>query len=145
MKNSQKITRIHLSVNDQDIPVIIGLVSPDPDYKLSLKLNRKLDISLKNIDPVTFQDEEGKIFQFSKFSGFSVAQDSVFQLVSNRAGKNFLLKKLINIDYLLLIHDRGKNLKQESIISQIREIESITGVFNIDFKTLKDKNLKYLI
>lgn len=145
MKNSQKITRIHLSVNDQDIPVIIGLVSHDPDYKLSLQLNRKLDISLKNIDPVTFQDEEGKIFQFSKFSCFSVVQDLVFHLVSNRAGKNFLLKKLINIDYLLLIHDRGKNLKQVSIISQIREIESITGVFNIDFKTLKDKNLKYLI
>jgi hypothetical protein len=145
MKNSQKITRIHLSVNDQDIPVIIGLVSHDPDYKLSLKLNRKLDISLKNIDPVLFQDEEGKIFQFSKFSGSSLAQNSGFQLVSNRAGKNFLLKRLINIDYLLLIQDPEKNLKQESIISQIREIESITGVFNIDIKTLKDKNLKYLI
>jgi len=145
MKNSQKITRIHLSINDQDIPVIIGLVSHDPDYKLSLKLNRKLDISLKNIDPVTFHDEEGNIFQFSKFSGTSLAQNAVFQLVSNRAGKNFLLKRLINIDYLLLMHDTGKKLKQEIIISQLREIESITGVFNIDFKTLKDKNLKYLI
>jgi len=145
MKNSQKITRIHLSVNDQDIPVIIGLVSHDPDYKLSLKLNRKLDISLKNIDPVIFQDDEGKIFQFSKFSGSSLAQNSGFQLVSNRVGKNFLLKRLINIDYLLLIQDPEKNLKQESIISQIREIESITGVFNIDIKTLKDKNLRYLI
>ena len=74
-----------------------------------------------------------------------MVHDMVFQLVSNRAGKNFLLKKLINIDYLLLIHDRDKNLKQESIISQLREIESITGVFNIDFKTLKDKNMKFLI
>jgi len=145
MKNSQKITRIHLSVNDQDIPFVIGLVSHDPDYKLSLKLNRKLDISLKTIDPVIFQDEEGKIFQFSKFSGSSLAHNSGFQLVSNRAGKNFLLKRLINIDYLLLIQDPEKNLKQESIISQIREIDSITGVFNIDIKTLKDKNLKYLI
>jgi len=145
MKNSQKITRIHLSVNDQDIPFVIGLVSHDPDYKLSLKLNRKLDISLKTIDPVIFQDEEGKIFQFSKFSGSSLANNSGFQLVSNRTGKNFLLKRLINIDYLLLIQDPEKDLKQESIISQIREIDSITGVFNIDIKTLKDKNLKYLI
>jgi len=145
MKNSQKITRIHLSVNDQDIPFVIGLVSHDPDYKLSLKLNRKLDISLKTIDPVIFQDEEGKIFQFSKFSGSSLANNSGFQLVSNRDGKNFLLKRLINIDYLLLIQDPEKDLKQESIISQIREIDSITGVFNIDIKTLKDKNLKYLI
>ena len=145
MKNSQKITRIHLSLNDQDIPVILGLVSPDPDYKLSFRLNNKLNISLKNIDPVTIQDEEGKYFQFSKFSDSRLAPDLVFQLISNRMGKNYLLKKLTNIDYLLLIHDSEKNLRPENIISQIREIESITGVFNIDTKTLKDKNLKYLI
>jgi hypothetical protein len=145
MKNSQKITRIHLSVNDQDIPVILGLVSPDPDYKLSFKLNNKLNISLKNIDPVTIQDEEGTFFQFSKFSDSRLAPDLVFQLISNRMGKNYLLKKLTNIDYLILIHDSEKNLRPENIMSQIREIESITGVFNIDPKTLKDKNLKYLM
>jgi len=145
MKNSQKITRIHLSLNDQDIPVILGLVSPDPDYKLSFRLNNKLNISLKNIDPVTVQDEEGKFFQFSKFSDSRLAPDLIFQLISNRMGKNYLLKKLTNIDYLLLIHDSEKNIRPENIISQIREIESITGVFNIDSKTLKDKNLKYLI
>jgi len=145
MKNSQKITRIHLSLNDQDIPVFLGLVSPDPDYKLSFRLNNKLNISLKNIDPVTIQDEEGKFFQFSKFSDSRLAPDLIFQLISNRMGKNYLLKKLTNIDYLLLIHDSEKNIRPENIISQIREIESITGVFNIDSKTLKDKNLKYLI
>ena len=145
MKNSQKITRIHLSLNDQDIPVILGLVSPDPDYKLSFRLNNKLNISLKNTDPVTIKDEEGKFFQFSKFSDSRLAPDLVFQLISNRMGKNYLLKKLTNIDYLLLIHDLEKNLRPENIILQIREIESITGVFNIDSKTLKDKNLKYLI
>ena len=145
MKNTQKITRIQLPVNDQLMPVILGLVSPDPDYKLSFKLNKKLNISLKNIDPVTIRDEEGKIFQFSKFSDSPQVQDSVFQLISNRTGKNFLLKKLTNIDYLLLLNDPEKNLKPENIISQIREIDSITGVFNIDVKTLKDKNLKYLI
>ena len=87
MKNSQKITRIHLSVNDQDIPAIIGFVSPDPDYKLSLKLNSKLEISLKNVDPVTFQDEEGKTFQFSKFSSspwFMTWFFSLYQTVQAR-------------------------------------------------------------
>jgi hypothetical protein len=145
MKNSQKITRIRLPVSDHDLPVIIGLVSPDPDYKLSLKLNYKLNISLKNSDPVTIQEEEGKTYLFSKFSYSPSAPDSVLQLISNRTGKNFLLKKLINVDYLLLIHDPEKTFNKELIISEIREIESITGVFNIDLKTLKDKNIKYLI
>jgi hypothetical protein len=145
MNNSQKITRIHLSVNEQDEPVILGIVTPDPDYKLSLKLNKKLRISLRNAKPVEFRDNDGDDFVFSKFADSSVAPDSVFQLVSNRSGNNFLLKKLKNIDYLLIIRDPGKNFKLEQVMLQIREIDSITGVFKIDFKTLKDKNLKYLI
>jgi hypothetical protein len=145
MNNSQKITRIHLSVNEQDESVILGIVTPDPDYKLSLKLNKKLSISLRNTKPVEFRDNVGDDFVFSKFADSSVAPDSVFQLVSNRSGNNYLLKKLKNIDYLLIIRDPGKNFKPEQVMLQIREIDSITGVFKIDFKTLKDKNLKYLI
>lgn len=143
MKNSQKITKIHLTVNDEDIPAVIGIVSADPDYRLSLKLNKKLSISLKNIDPVEFQDEKGDKLVFSRFSDSSQPADSNFQLVSTRSGKNFLLKKLRNIDFLLLLNNPAKD--PEKIMSRVREIDSVTGVFNIEKKTLKDKNLKYLI
>jgi hypothetical protein len=145
MRSSQKITRIRLAVNEQDKPVIFGIVTPDADYKLSLKLNKKLGISLKNTNPVEFQDNEGNESIFSKFADASGAPDSVFQLVSNRSEKNFLLKKLKNIDYLLIIHNPAKTFRSEQVMPQIREIDSITAVFNIEFKTLKDKNLKYLI
>jgi hypothetical protein len=145
MRNSQRITRIHLPVDEQDIPIVVGIVSSDPDYKLSLKLNKKLNISLKNTDPVEFPDEEGNKSLFSRFSDTPGAPDSHFQLVSNRSEKNFMLKKLKNIDFLLLFHNPAKNFSLENIMSQIRKIDSVTGVFNIDIKTLKDKNLKYLI
>jgi hypothetical protein len=144
MKNSRKITKIHLPINDQDFPIIIGIVSPDPDYKLSLKLNKKLTISLRNISPVEFQDKDGNEFLFSRFSDTSGVPDSSYQLISNRSGNNFLLKKLKNIDHLLLLRDTGKNLDPEQIMSLIRGIDTVTGVFNFDFKTLKDKNLRYL-
>lgn len=145
MSNSQRITRIRLSVDEQDLPVVFGIVTPDPDYKLSLKLNKKLTLSLRNTDPVEIQDDDGNGFIFSKFADASRAPDSGFHLVSNRSEKNFLLKKLKNIDYLLIIHDTSKSLKMEQIMMQIREIDSVTGVFNIDLKSLKDKNLKFLI
>jgi len=145
MRNSHKITKIHLPVNDEDIPAVVGIVSADPDYRLSLKLNKKLSISLKNIDPIECQDDKGDKLAFSRFSDSSQAPDSNFQLVSNRSGKNFLLKKLRNIDFLLLLHNSAKDLNPEKLLSQLREIDSITGVFNIETKTLKDKNLKYLI
>ena len=145
MRNSQKITRIHLSVNEQDIPSVIGIVTSDPDYKISLLLNKKLHISLRNTDPVEFTDSDGNMLVFSRFSDVSKAPDSTFYLITNRSEKYFLLKKLVNIDYLLLLHDPGKNFDTALIMPQIREIDSVTGVFNIDLKTLRDKNLKYLI
>jgi hypothetical protein len=144
MRNTPKITKIHLPVSEQDIPFVVGIVSADPDYRLSLKLNKKLAISLKNTDPVEFQPEDGKKILFSRFSDSSGAHDLHFQLVSNRSEKNFMLKKLKNIDYLLLLHNAAKDFNPEKVISKLREIDSITGVFNIEIKSLNYKNLKYL-
>jgi len=145
MKNSQKITKIHLAVNDEDIPEVIGIVSADPDYRLSLKMNRKLSISLRNIDPVEFQDENGDKLVFSRFSDSPQPADSNFQLVSTRSGKHFLIKKLRNIDFLLLLQNSARETVIDKIMLQLREIDSVTGVFNIEKKILKDKNFRFLI
>lgn len=145
MRNAQRITRIHLPVSEQDIPFVVGIVSADPDYRLSLKLNKKLAISLKNADPVVFQPDDGKKIIFSRFSDTPGANDLHFQLVSNRSEKNFMLKKLKNVDYLLLLHNPAKDFIPEKVMSQLRQIDSITGVFIIEIRTLNDKNLKYLI
>jgi hypothetical protein len=134
-----------LSENEHDMPVVLGIVTSDPDYKLSLKLNKKLTISLRNTDPVEFQDEESSRFIFSKFADMSGMPDRTIQLVSNRSEKNFFLKRLKNIDYFLIIHDASDSLKTEQIMLQIREIDSVTGVFNIDLKNQKDKNLRFLL
>jgi hypothetical protein len=145
MRGGQKITRIRLSVNEENFPIAFGLVTPDPDYKISLKLNNKLSLSLKNADPVEIRDNKDNILIFSRFCDDIKAPDVVVQLISNRSKKNFLLNKLKNIDYLLLLDDPMRNFDLSRIISQIREIDSITGVFNVEIKTLKDKNINYLI
>jgi hypothetical protein len=144
MRDSQKIKRIHLPVNDQDIPLLLGIVSADSDYRLTLKLNSKLGISLKSTDPVESEDK-GVILQFSRFSDPPGTQDFRLQLVSNRSGKNHLLKKLKNVDYLLLLQKQFSENNQEEIISRIRDIDSVTGVFAIELKSFRDRSLKYLI
>jgi hypothetical protein len=144
MQKRQRITKIQLSVNEQDRPAVFGIVSTEPDYRLSLALNKKLNISLKNTGAVEFQDDKGKKLHFSRFSDSS-GPDWHYQLLSNRSEKEFMLKKLKNIDYLLLLQRPEKDFNPEGILSQLREIEAITGVFNIEISTLNDKNLKYLI
>ena len=145
MKKTQKVTRVKLQIDQINDFILFGLVSSEPDYKLSLAINKKFNISLKNISPVKVNGENGTELFFSRFSDTSESPDRIFNLISNRSGKYFLIKKLRNIDYILHIHDpENKNIVSE-ITSSLREIAIITAVFNIDIDSIKDKNLHLVI
>jgi hypothetical protein len=145
MRSNPKIKRVQLIINQNNESVLVGIVSAEPDYKLSLTLNKKLNISLKSVSPVLLPDESGRELVFSRFSDTTASQGLSYDLTSNRCGKNFLIKKLKNIDYILHIHSPENEAGIERIISILRETESVTAVFNIDPNLLKDKNLHYLI
>ena len=144
MKSAQKVTRVRLDIEQNYEYILIGLVSAEPDYKLSLALNKKFRISLKNISPLRLSADNNSEFIFSRFSNNDDRTDLIFILISNRSGKNYLLNKLKNIDYLLQIHISEKEVNLNLITSYLREIDTITAVFNINTDTLKDKNLHYL-
>lgn len=139
MKNSQKVTRVKLNIKQNTDFILLGIVTAEPDYKLSLSLNRKFGISLRNILPLKFAEEA-----FSRFSNSSEHENINFNLIANRSGNNFLLNKLKNVDYLLQITDPENEVDLNKITSALREVETINAVFNIDINTLKDKNLHYL-
>ena len=144
MKNIQKITRVQLKINQVDEYFILGLVSAEPDYKLSLALNKKFTLSLKNISPVKINEETQPDLAFSRFSYTNSSTGIVFSLVSNRSGKQYLLRKLKNVDFILQVHDPESETNIDTLTSNLRQIESINAVFNIDLNTFKDKNLHYL-
>jgi hypothetical protein len=144
MKSTQKVTRIKLNIEQNNDYILLGLVTATADYKLSLSLNKKFGISLKNISPVRIEGGEESEFTFSRFSNHDALSDPVFNLISNRSGKNHLLNKLKNIDYLLQISDSEKEINLQNLTSELRDIESVTAVFNINLDTIKDKNLHYL-
>jgi hypothetical protein len=138
---AQKVTRVKLNIEQSSDYILLGLVCSEPDYKLSLSLNKKFGISLRNILPLKLMDED---LSFSRFSNLHDPENHIFNLISNRSGKNFLLNKLKNIDYLLQISNPESEVDLNSITSSLRELETINAVFNIDVNTIKDKNLHYL-
>lgn len=143
MKNVKKITRITLDEIQQDDYVFFGLVSPEPDYKLCLLLNSKFRISLKHTDPVNFSENHaGKIF--SRFSADTKQAGTSFSLVSNRSEKDYLVKKLKNVDYIFIIHDPEKELDINRLSADLRDVDSVTAVFRIDPEGIKDKSIQYL-
>lgn len=143
MKSTHKVTRVKLNIERNNEYFLLGLVSSEPDYKLSLAVNKKLRISLKDILPVKVPGSTKNEAAFSRFSNRDSSEDLLINLVSNRSGKYFLLNKLRNIDFLFQIQSENE-VDLNSITSILREIDAVTAVFNIDIITLKDKNLQYL-
>lgn len=144
MKRIQKVTRLRLDEIHSNDLILIGVVSSEPDYKLSLSINKKFSISLKSISPLKITDTHGSELAFSRFADLSASPDLIFNLISNRSGKNFLLQKLKNVDYIFQIHDSEDEINITGISGTLREIESVNALFNIDMETFKDKNLHYL-
>lgn len=144
MKNSRKINKLQIENNVMEDFFLIGIVSSDPDYKLSLKLNKKLRISLKSSSPI-MPDESNDNNVFSRFTAQNSTSHAIYNLIANRSGNSFLLGRLRNVDYILQLVNTENRVNIDDLTAKLRETESITAVFNISPETLKDKNLEYLI
>lgn len=145
MKGTKKITKLQLEADSTEECVLLGIVSSDPDYKLSLSLNKKFRITLKNATPIRIPVDIGNELFFSRFSSSQKTSSLIFNLISNRSGKDYLLKKLKNIDYILQIFDPDHETDSDRLYSDLRETDSVTAVFKVEQNSLKDKNLQYLI
>lgn len=145
MKSRQKIIRVQLKVSSNEEYSLLGIVTTEPDYKLSLSLNKKLKISLKNNAPIEITGKTGEHLNFSKFSDVKGAPDLTYNLISNRSDKAFLLKKLNKIDYFFQVHSPERDYNIDFLTTSLRGIESITAVFNLIPGEIKDKNLHYII
>lgn len=144
MKIVKKITRIRLEDSSPCEYVFIGIVSAEPDYKLSLLLNTKFRISLKHSSPLRLADGSAES-SFSRFSTATSSSGPSYSLVANRCGKEYLIKKLRNVDYIFISHDHENKPDADRLASDLRSTDSITAVFKIDPDSLKEKNLQYLI
>lgn len=144
MKSTSKVTRVQLKIDHKDDLLLLGLVSAEPDYKLSLAINRKLNIFLRNLEPISLKSATGSDLSFSRFFDPATSGGMTYNLLSNRSGKNFLLNKLKNIDYLFVVHEPENRNIANSMATVLKEIESVNAVFSIDLDTFRDKNLHYL-
>jgi hypothetical protein len=144
MRGQVKITRLQLNDKTDEKFAIIGLVSSEADYKLSLLLNSKLKISLKSNHTLDVKEDDGTSISFSRYSDSSGSPGIIYSLISNKSEKLFLVRKLRNIDYFFQVRFVGNEFDLENLTGTLREVEKITAVFKLDQDLIKDKNFVYL-
>jgi len=141
MSPAGKITR-H-AIRAEEIPpfLILGIVSSEPDYRLSVMLNRNLGIDLRK-KPEDITEGSGEKTHF--YSVFTTAPLNI-SLVSNRSMGGTLIRKLKNIDFLLLIHGTPDRKLAETLAAAVRNIPEVTAVFMFDSRDVGDKNIPLLV
>ncbi|MBE9510002.1 MAG: IPExxxVDY family protein, partial [Bacteroidetes bacterium] len=118
---------------------LLGISSSENDYRLSWEMNKKLKISLrKSTDHVIKREKIKQTFLVYKFSDEEVYLQ--YFLIANKSENGFLIEELRNMDYFLQIHGDLTNKQQEQIISSVKNIKGVFGVFKLDINTLKSKN-----
>jgi hypothetical protein len=144
MKSNQKKTKVPLHFATNDNFRLFGIVSNEPDYKLSLLLNKKFNISLKTHPPLEVPDDNGIMITFDKFSDYSGSPDITYSLISNKSGNRFLLKKMKSFDYLFLVQDANDGSASILLAQEMKESGIFRAVFPINLKAVNKKYLQYL-
>ena len=144
MKSQQKVTRVQLNFGLDEDYFLIGIVTTDPDYKLSLSINKKLNLSLQHNDQVETAGKNGRKISFSRFSDLKMAPERTFSLISNKNNKEYFLKKFHKIDYIMQIYSSDSEYNIEETANRLREIDTITAVFILEPVNISERNLQYL-
>lgn len=118
---------------------LLGISSSENDYRLSWEINKKLKISLRKSTDHVIKREEIKQ-AFSVYTFFDEEVYLQYFLIANMSENGYLVEELRNMDYFLQIHGDLTDKQQKQIISSVRNIKGIIGVFNLDINTMKSKN-----
>jgi hypothetical protein len=140
MTGKKKITR-HTIENADPLPFnFIGVVSAEPDYRLSVMINRHLGINLRKCQEEIVITTTGGSHSFSRFT----PEDNSFTLISNRSAGSFLLRRLKNIDFFIVPARREVRKEAEIIAASLRHIPEITAVFLFNSSETGDRGVTSL-
>lgn len=139
--NRQKKITMHL-IPAEDVPpfLFLGIASAEPDYRISVMLNRHLNAGLRKCDKeITAVTESGE----HRFSCF-VSDTPAFTLVSNHCEGGILLQKLRKIDFFLVLSGAPDQKGAENYAGIVRKIPGVTAVFLFNSQTVSDRNVSLL-
>ena len=123
---------------------LVSIVSSVRDYRLCHQINRELhfDLIRKNDLEITNDKKRSQ----SKFSLF-IYEDEInflqYFFINNKCSGSNLIPEMRQVDYFLMIRGDAAGLVKYDIMQQLKGLDSIQALFEIDPKSLKSK--KYLI
>lgn len=118
--------------------ILLGINTSLKGYRLAWNLNTALGIDLQRAPSLEAYVAKNEREDFIFFSTFVEDQKIHYRLVENRTGAHLFIPEHPRADYLLLV-DTSPELQAEVLIAGIRQINTVSAVFEIDIQRLKSK------
>ena len=151
MKTSKVKLDYMPSVNFQ----IVGLASPEIDYKLAYGLTRGFDTDFYLLPEIVVEKEQPEtatLFDFganatpSYYSVYgnsdSGCRNSELLLISNKCGASFLVDEFRSFDYLFIVRD-NTSFDSGDALNTLRNVSGISGAYLLPFENIKSKKSIY--
>jgi hypothetical protein len=138
--NQKKVKKIEVDPHHGAEIGLLGLVSSEPLYKITVLINSTIGCTLRKSDSVITRTSEGIEESFTRFTDISDLPHSWISIIANRTENATLIRKLPNIDFVIACFDESAKTTFEEMAAKLRSMKLINAVFMIDISTI-DKSV----
>ena len=131
---AKKILKLDVA-HDYDF-LLLALICSYKDYFLCFELNQQLKLKLKRDKDLELTTKQKSKNIFSNFY-FSNAFSEHYRVINNKGNGSAFIPEMKTIDYFLIIKNLNHKKSVDAIINQIKKIEIISGVYELDPNELK--------
>ncbi len=114
--------------------LLFGISSQSKNYRIVWLLNRNLGLSLKRMDDIV---DYGARFPFFSYENTVLRLKYIF--IHLKDNGCFLIKDIRQMDYLLYIGGNCASVNSNSVLTQIKNCETILGAYQLNPVLLTSK------
>ncbi len=135
------VKKLTLDIDYENAFLILGIVTTFSDYQLAHHVNKALNVNFIKYDDFPFHGNKNNPVGYAWFYCKSDELKIKSYLIANHHSKQKLLSDYRHIDYLLIIDKSGNSDELNQIVSVLREIKKISGVFKLNPSKIKEIDL----
>ena len=119
---------------------LIGISSPENDYRISWILNNTMGYRLvKQEDLEVYHKRLEDTQAFHQFRYNDEETLLLYRLISNRCENGYLLEEMSNIDYLIQVSGEFNEKFIGVLVKKLNTLKEVTLAFPVDPATLKSR------
>jgi len=119
---------------------LVGISSPENDYRISWIINNSLGYRLtRQENLVVYHKRLDEPQTFAQFLYFDEEVLLQYRLLANKCNFGYLLEELNNIDYLLQVSGELNEKLMNDLVNALKSVDGIRMAFRINPSSLKSK------